>query len=297
MRLFRRKPERPSRPPVARRVQELEIITARLIRLGLAGEYHAAFHGRGLEFAQVREYQPGDDIRTIDWNVTARTGLPHVKQFVEERDLTVVLAVDVSASMSFGSLDRRKGDVAAELAAVLAFAAEQNNDRAGLLLFGDQLRRYTPPRRGRAHIQRLVRDVLCEATRGKTDLERAARFLERVLVKRSVIIFISDFLGVEVRRALRRLAVRHDVIALRITDPREERFPPGAVARLIDAESGTERLVRLSRAEVSSRAAAAQSALYDDFRRMAVDAIDVSTAIPYDRTLIRFFRQRIARMS
>ena len=175
MRLFHRK-QKPPPPPVARRVQELEIITSRLIRLGLAGEYHAAIHGRGIEFAQVREYQPGDDVRHIDWNVTARTGLAHVKEFVEERDLTVVIALDISGSMTFGSLDRRKSDIAAELTAVLAFAAEQNNDRAALLLYADEVRRFVPPRRGRKHIQQLVRTALTEVATGRTNLDRAARF-------------------------------------------------------------------------------------------------------------------------
>jgi uncharacterized protein (DUF58 family) len=296
MRLFQRKPDRP-KPSVARRVQELEIITARLIRLGLAGEYHAAFHGRGLEFAQVREYQPGDDVRSIDWNVTARTGLPHVKQFIEERDLTVVIALDISASMSFGSLDRRKSEVAAELTAVLAFSAEQNNDRAGLLLFSDEVRGFVPPRRGRPHIQQLVRRALTGSSSGQTDLERAARFLERVLVKRSVVIVISDFLEVDARKALRRLAVKHDIIALRVIDPREESFPSSGLVRLRDSESGRELLVRMRGSEIASRAEGARRALHESFRRMAIDTIDVSTAIPYDRTLIRFFRQRIARMS
>jgi uncharacterized protein (DUF58 family) len=293
--MFRKPP--PPRPPIARRVQELEIITSRLIRLGLAGEYHAAFHGTGIEFAQVREYQPGDDIRTIDWNVTARTGLPHVKQFVEERDLTILIAVDTSASMSFGSVDRKKSDLAAELTAVLAFAAEQNNDRAGLLLFSDDVKRYIPPRRGRVHVQTLVRTALGEGAvpAGRTALERAGRFLERVLVKRSVIIFISDFLDADPRKSLQRLAAKHDVIVLRVVDPREERFPRRGLIRLIDAESGREQLVPLGRSQVSARAEAVRRQLHTDMRRAAIDSVDVSTAVPYDRTLIRFFQQRIER--
>src|SRR5438105_15800725 len=139
--------------PVAKRVRDLEILSARLIRAGFAGDYHSAFHGRGIEFSQVREYQPGDDIRSIDWNVTARSGAPHVKEFVEERDLTVLVAVDVSASMAFGSVDWRKCDVAAELAAVFAFSAVQNNDRVGLMLYADRIVQFVPPRRGRAHAQ------------------------------------------------------------------------------------------------------------------------------------------------
>src|SRR5215210_4222396 len=156
MRLFKRKAPS-SREPVIRRVKDLELASARLIRAGFAGDYHSAFHGRGIEFSQVREYMPGDDIRTIDWNVTARSGVPHVKQFIEERDLTILIAVDVSGSMSFGSVDWRKCDIAAELASVFAFSAVENSDRVGLLLFSDRVRTYIAPRRGRAHAQVIVK--------------------------------------------------------------------------------------------------------------------------------------------
>src|SRR6185436_7463570 len=156
MSLFKRKPP-DLRTPVIRRVRELEIASARMIRAGFAGDYHSAFHGRGIEFSQVREYMAGDDIRAIDWNVTARTGVPHVKEFIEERDLTVIIAVDVSGSMGFGSVDWRKCDIAAELAAVFAFSAVENSDRAGLLPFSKNVTKYIPPRRGRGHAQVIVR--------------------------------------------------------------------------------------------------------------------------------------------
>src|SRR5712691_9068783 len=165
MRLLR--PKLPEfREPIARRVRDLEVLSARLIRAGFAGDYHSAFHGRGIEFSQVREYQPGDDVRTIDWNVTARSGAPHVKEFIEERDLTVLVAVDVSGSMAFGSVDWRKCDIAAELAAVFAFSAVQNSDRIGLLLFSTATRAYIPPRRGHAHAQVIVRAAIDAAMRG-----------------------------------------------------------------------------------------------------------------------------------
>src|SRR5881392_4175424 len=176
---FTRKPPE-FRPPIPRRVRDLEIASARLIRLGFAGDYHSAFHGRGIEFSQVREYQPGDDIRTIDWNVTARSGVPHVKEFVEERDLTVLVAIDVSGSMDFGSVDWRKCDIAAELAAVFAFSAVQNSDRIGLLLFSTATRAYIPPRRGHAHAQVIVRaavDAAMRGPRGAADFDAAGRFL------------------------------------------------------------------------------------------------------------------------
>ncbi|HUF16462.1 MAG TPA: DUF58 domain-containing protein [Thermoanaerobaculia bacterium] len=287
------------KPPLARRVRELEIITARLIRLGLAGEYHAAFHGQGLEFAQVREYQAGDDIRTIDWNVTARSGVPHVKQFVEERDLTVILAIDVSSSMMFGSIDRRKIDLASELSAVLAFSAEQNGDRIGMLLFSDTVKNYLPPKRGKVHVQTIVRSALLagEHGGGATRFDRAVEFIERVSRKRAVIIFISDFLDPEFPRSMRRLSSRHDVISLRIEDPREQRFPRRGIVWLVDSESGQRVAVDLSQQKVAALAVAREQFLLDEFRRMGVDAVALSTAAPYDRTLVKFFKQRIARMS
>src|ERR1700682_4343180 len=189
------------REPLSRRVAQLEVLSARLIRAGFAGDYHSAFHGRGIEFSQVREYQPGDDIRTIDWNVTARTGLPHVKEFIEERDLTVIIAVDVSGSMAFGSVDWRKCDIAAELASVFAFSAVQNSDRVGLLLFSDRVRTYIPPKKGRGHAQ---------------VIERATPCLERVSAKRAVVILLSDFIDGTFDSSLKRLNRKHDLIAIAI---------------------------------------------------------------------------------
>src|SRR5437764_13734022 len=192
------RPRKPRfRVPLTRRVRDLEILSARLIRAGFAGDYHSAFHGRGIEFSQVREYQPGDDVRTIDWNVTARSGSPHVKEFIEERDLTVLVAIDVSGSMAFGSVDWRKCDIAAELAAVFAFSAAESSDRIGLLLFSNNVRRYIPPRRGRMHAQVIVRSAVHPAIRGcegTADLDAAARYLEHVSARRAVVIVISDFL-------------------------------------------------------------------------------------------------------
>ena len=294
---FRRRPPR-FRVPLTRRVTQLEVLSARLIRAGFAGDYHSAFHGRGIEFAQVREYQPGDDIRSIDWNVTARSGVPHVKEFVEERDLTVIVAIDVSGSMSFGSVDWRKCDIAAELTAVFAFSAVQNSDRIGLLLFSSATRRFLPPRRGRAHAQVIVRAAVDAAMRGPSgtaDFEGAGRFLERVNAKRSVVIVLSDFLDLNFERTLKRLNRRHDVVAVTIADPREERFPGGGLARLLDAESGQSRLVDLAAADVERRAAARRQQVGRRFRNAGVDRLEVSTAMPYDRDLLRFFRERALR--
>jgi uncharacterized protein (DUF58 family) len=298
VRLFRRK-EPLFQTPIARRVRDLEILSSRLIRAGFAGDYHSAFHGRGIEFSQVREYQPGDDIRTIDWNVTARTGLPHVKEFIEERDLTVLVAVDVSGSMAFGSVDWRKCDIAAELAAVFAFSAVENADRVGLVLFSDSIRGFVPPRRGRAHAQVIARMAVAAAMSGcsgTADLDRASLFLERVSAKRAVVLVISDYLNVNFERTMKRLNRRHDVIAVSISDPREERFPPGALARVVDAEDGRMRLIDLGAADVGRRAMQRQQQIARRFRTAGVDALAISTAMPYDRLLLRFFRERVRRV-
>ncbi len=291
--LFRRqKPD--LRAPLVRRVRDLEILSARLIRAGFAGDYHSAFHGRGIEFSQVREYQPGDDIRTIDWNVTARSGIPHVKQFIEERDLTILIAVDVSGSMSFGSVDWRKSDIAAELTSVFAFSAVENADRVGLLLFSDRVERYIPPRRGHPHAQVLVHAIcrpsaLGPRPSGTTNIATVAAFLERVSAKRAVVILISDFLDVDFERPLKRLNRKHDVIAISIADPREERFPATGLVRLIDAETGDGRLLDLRRTIVQ------RPQLERRFRTSGIDWLPLSTAVPYDRQLLRFFRERMAR--
>jgi uncharacterized protein (DUF58 family) len=295
--MFRRKPPKIERP-VARRVHDLELISARMIRAGFAGDYHSAFHGRGIEFSQVREYIPGDDVRTIDWNVTARSGVPHVKEFIEERDLTVVVAVDVSGSMGFGSVDWRKSDIAAELTAIFALSAVENSDRIGLLLFAEGIRTFIPPRRGRAHAQVLIRaavDAAMAGVHGSADLDVAIRFLERVAVKRAVIIVLSDFLDLHFERPLNRLGRKHDVIAIPVTDPREERFPTGGLARLIDMESGESRLVELKRGDVERRALQRREQLLRRFRAAEIDHLAISTSAPYDRSLLRFFRERAAR--
>ena len=295
--IFKRKPPQ-SRQPLQRRVRDLEIVSARLIRAGFAGDYHSAFHGRGIEFSQVREYLPGDDIRAIDWNVTARSGVPHVKEFIEERDLTILVAVDVSGSMAFGSIDWRKIDIAAELAAVFAFSAVQNSDRVGLLLFADSVRTFLPPRRGRSHAQVIVRgavDAAMHGCSGSANFDAAAMFLDRVAVKRAVVIVISDFLDSDFEKPLRRLNRRHDVVAITLGDPREERFPDRGIVRLVDAESGEVRAVDLRASDVGRRASMRRQTLKRRLIQSGVDHLQLSTAVPYDRELLRFFRERVAR--
>jgi uncharacterized protein (DUF58 family) len=292
MRWFRRRDA--ERQPVAapKRIRQLELLSARLVQSGLAGQYHAAFHGHGLEFAQVREYQPGDDVRTIDWNVTARSGIPHVKQYVEERDLNLLVMLDVSGSMSFGSKLKRKSDVAIELLSIFAFAALENGDRVGLLMFDDRVRLYRPPSRRRGAVLRMLREAVAhEWDRKTTGFSDAAEFARRVLLRRSVVVVVSDFLGFEAARALEHLAVRHDLVALHLVDPREERFPARGLIRLVDAESGEEHDVDL-RARAFLDAAARRTAIDRSFRAAGTDRLEIAVSSDYDRDLMRFFASR-----
>jgi uncharacterized protein (DUF58 family) len=294
---FLASPPAEPRAPVVRRVKELELITARLIRSGFAGQYHAAFHGRGVEFSQVREYQQGDDIRTIDWNVTARSGVPHVKEFVEERDLAIMIALDVSRSMHFGSVDRRKIDLAVELAAVLSFAALQNGDRVGLTLFSEDVRAFIPPKRGRVHTQSVIRHAIVAGRHlsGATDFGRNIDFLARALKRRTVVIFLSDFLGDGFERPLKRLGVRHDVIVLRIGDPREARLPGKGLVSIVDSETGAQRVVDLASNDAARAAGLIRRQVGDSLAASGTDVVEISTAIPYERALTRFFESRVGR--
>jgi uncharacterized protein (DUF58 family) len=247
-----------------------------------------------MEFAEVREYQPGDDARTIDWNVTARMGAPYVKKFVEERDLTLLLMVDVSGSQSFGSQFLLKRDYAAELAAVLAFSAVANHDRVGAILFSDRVEGYVPPGRGRDHALRIVRDLLALDPAGRgTDLALALRFARGVLRRRGIVALISDFQAEGYERALGVLRRRHDVIALRLSDPRETAMPAAGLVALRDPETGERRVVDTSdarvRALLSGGDATAAAAV---FKRTRVDALNLSTAESYERPLNAFFKKR-----
>ena len=230
--------------------------------------------------------------------MTARSGVPHVKKFVEERDLSILLALDVSGSMSFGSVDRRKIDLAVEIAAVLAFSALENGDRVGLALVGDGVRRMIPPRRGRVHAQAVIRTALgaSRAAEGAGDMETALGFLSRALRKKTVVVLLSDFLGGgRYANALRRLATRHDVIAVRLSDPREAHFPRKGLVTLVDAESGEQRMVDLRSKDASRAAAAVRRGADEALTSSGVDFVDVSTAVPYERALVRFFERRSGR--
>lgn len=282
---------------LARKVRLLEIHTRHLVNDVFSGEYSSVFKGRGIEFAEVREYQPGDDVRTIDWNVTARRGTPYVKRFVEERELTVVLAVDGSASTRFGTRGQLKRERAAEVAAVLGLAANRNNDRAGALLFAEGVEAYVPPRKGKTHVLRLVRDILSfdPAARG-TDLAGAIQFLARVLHRRSVIFLLSDFFDEGWERPLTALAVRHDVVALTLEDRRDRTLPDVGLVEVVEPESGQRRWldtgssrVREAYEEAHERAVAARRAA---FQRAGIDAVAIDTMEDWVEPLQRFFQAR-----
>jgi uncharacterized protein (DUF58 family) len=280
-----------------REVKRLEITTRHAVTEVFAGEYSSAFKGRGMEFAEVREYQPGDDIRAIDWNVTARAGRPFIKRFTEERELTVVLAIDLSGSERFGSVERLKRQVAVETAALLAFAGLRKNDRVALLIFTDHVELYLPPRKGARHTLRLVRELLAfEPRRRHTSIRAAADHLAHVLKRRSVVFVISDFLAADFEEPMRLLGRRHDLIALRVFDPREEELPPAGLVEFEDAETG-ERMVidaasRRVRRRLTALAHERRRRLQDALRRARADLVELSTAAPYAHELAMFFRAR-----
>jgi uncharacterized protein (DUF58 family) len=282
---------------VLKKIRRIEIRTNRMVSDLFAGQYHSVFKGQGMEFQEVREYQAGDDIRAIDWNVTARMGHPFIKKFVEERELTVMLLVDISRSMDFGGGEQTKRDLAAEVAAVLAFAAVRNNDRVGLILFSDEVEHYLPPRKGTRHVLRVIRDVLTvKPTRQGTSVTQALHYLNRLAHRRSVAFLVSDFFDVNFENALAVSAKRHDVIATQIRDARDATWPAAGLIEWEDAETGRRMLVDTSdpatRRALEARSADRQRLLRDTFRKRAVDAMDLTTGQPYANALARFFLKR-----
>jgi uncharacterized protein (DUF58 family) len=286
-------------------MRQLEIRTRRMVNDSLSGAYHSVFKGRGMDFDEVREYSPGDEVRTIDWNVTARAGRPFVKKFTEERELTIFLLVDISASGNFGSGASSKRDLAAELASVLAFSAIRNSDKVGLLLFTDRVERYLPPKKGRRHVLRVVRDILYHAPDGTgTDLVKALDVVNHVLHRRAIVFLISDFESpkdpvvarVELRRAMRQTNRRHDLIAVHIEDPREKELPNVGILSLEDAETGE--IIELDTASSSVRKLFKERSLErgrrlaSDFRSEGVDTLQLQTDAPYIPALQRFFKTR-----
>jgi uncharacterized protein (DUF58 family) len=286
---------------VIRQIRRLQLKARRAVEDLLGGEYHSVFKGTGIAFEDVREYQPGDDIRTIDWNVTARMGHPFIKRFVEERELTVVLVVDCSASQQFGTRLQQKREVAAELAAVIAFSAISNNDKVGLLQLTDRVERFVPPRKGIRHVLRLIRDILFfQPERRGTCLREALDYLNRVLHRRTIVFLLSDFLDRDFEKSLKRTGRRHDLIAVRISDPREEEVPSVGLLELEDAETGQR--VLLDTGSRSVRGAFADAArqrgemLRQLTRSAGIDLVEVATDGTHLDALIRFFKVRERRL-
>jgi uncharacterized protein (DUF58 family) len=280
-------------------VRRLELTTRHLVRDVLAGAYLSVFRGRGVEFSEVREYQPGDDVRSIDWNVTARLGAPHVKQYVEERALTVMFLVDVSASTRFGSRRRTKGELAAELCAVLALAAARNSDRVGALFFTDRVERVIRPRQGRRQALRVISELLAAEPAGRgTGVAAALDHLEPVLRRRAVLFILSDFwdAGADYGPVLARAARRHEVIALQLHDERERELPPTGLVSMWDPEDGAWRYVDTGspavRAHFRRRMEEFDATLAARFRAHGIDALRLETGRPYAEPLLGFFRAR-----
>lgn len=280
-----------------RRVRRIRLRTRQVVNDALAGQYHAAFKGRGMEFEEVRPYQIGDDVRTIDWNVSARLGEPHIKLFREERELTVLLAVDLSASQSFGTAMRFKRDLVAEFAATVAFSAAMNNDKIGLLSFTDQVEGYVPPRKGTNQVMRIVRDLLAIRTQGRgTDIGSAIAELDRVLRQRAVVFVVSDFLDEGWERSLLAARRRHDVVPVVITDPREHELPAMGMVEFTDPETGKRAVIDTGRRrhrrrfEEAARAASERRDLA--LRKMRLDPLVLETGSDFVEPLTAYFRRR-----
>jgi len=278
-------------------IHKLDITTKRLVTDLFAGEYESVFRGRGIEFSEVREYQIGDDIRSIDWNVTARIGRPYTKRFVEERELTVMLLVDISGSGSFGSSEKTKREFAAEVAALLAYSAFSNQDKVGLLLFSDQTEKYLAPKKGRTHLLEILRDLLYLEPKGKgTDLKMALEFLNRVIPRRCVVFIISDFVAQEYWNLLKMTHKRHDAVCIVVRDPRELELPGVGLVEFEDAETGEAMVVNTSqgdfRKHYERKAREREAVLFDQMNTIGLDAISVSVGEPYIESLMKFFKTR-----
>lgn len=286
---------------VLKKVRKLEIKTRRLVDGLLQGAYHSIFKGRGIEFSDVREYMQGDDIRTIDWNVTARMNQPYVKEFIEERDLTVMILLDVSGSHEFGS-EKSKKWAAAELAASLMFAAMHNNDQVGLALFTDKVEKFIPPRKGKRHVMKLIRDMISHKPESRlTDIGSSIRYVSRIIKKRSIIFIISDFMSEDdYHKPLKMMQNRHDVIAVNLNDLREHEMPDIGYIQLEDEETGEQLMVDTSdpqfREEYSRLTSEHDARLKESFKKMKIDSIDLKSHEPFEVPLKRFFAMRSRKM-
>ncbi len=285
---------------ILKKVRQIEIVTGRLVSDVFAGEYESIFKGRGMEFHEVREYVPGDDIRSIDWNVTARAGHPYVKKFVEERELTVIIMADMSGSGSFGTRNKMKIELMAEIGAVLSFSAIKNNDKVGLLLFTDKVEKFIPPKKGRMHVLRVIRELLYYKPESrKTSINSALEYMAKVLKKRSVVFLISDFMDSNYEKLLGIMNKRHDIVGISISDPAEKNLPDIGLVEFEDAETGEALFLDTGdvflKKEIAKRQASLANARKKAFRSIGMDSIDISTDKPYIEPLILFFKSRAKR--
>lgn len=282
---------------IFKKIRRIELRTRKMVNELFSGEYHSTFKGQGMEFEEVREYQPGDDIRLIDWNVTARTGFPHVKKFREERELSVIFLVDASSSGVFGTKERFKADTAAELCALLAFSAIKNNDKVGMIIFTDKIEKFIPPKKGKAHVLRLIREILYFKPQGtRTDISGALEYFNRVIKKRSVVFLISDFMSEDFMKPLQIANRKHDLIAMKISDPRELQFEDVGLIELEDAETGETLVIDTGsaqfRSDFASRAAEDNFNLNRTLRLIDLDFIHIISNQNYIIPLINFFKMR-----
>jgi uncharacterized protein (DUF58 family) len=280
-----------------KKVRKIEIKTKGLSNHIFAGEYHTAFKGKGMAFSEVREYQPGDDIRSIDWNVTARYNSPFVKVFEEEREMTVMLLIDVSASGNFGTQEQFKRELATELAAILAFSAIKNNDKVGVIFFTDKVEQFIPPKKGKSHILRIIREVLAFEPKGKgTDIAGALEYFSAVIKKRSICFILSDFMSKEFEKPLKIASKKHDLVALRIYDTREETLPNIGLVPMQDSETEKIQFVDTSSKKVRDNFAKNRALKTEKLRKLlpasGVDLIDITTGADYVKPLINFFKTR-----
>ena len=282
---------------IIKKIRRIEISTNRLVNNIFAGEYESAFKGKGMEFDEVREYQHGDEVRTIDWNVTAKMGYPFVKKFVEERELIMMLLVDVSGSTEFGTHQQKKSEIIAEISALLAFAAIKNNDKVGLICFTDQVELFIPPRKGKKHVLRLIRDILYfESKRTATDLKTVLSFLERIQKRKSVVFLISDFRDDDYEKPLQRINPRHDLIAIVVADRRETEFPDVGLIELEDTETGD--IILFDSSSAKTRQYYQEKNLDEitkrqkNFLKNKIDNIEIHADQSYTQSLIHFFQYR-----
>lgn len=280
-----------------KQVRQIEIRTKGLVNQVFSGEYHSVFKGRGMEFSEVREYQFGDDIRNIDWNVTARFGHPFIKIFEEERELTLILMVDLSGSLMFGSVAKTKQRIAAELSAILAFSALKNNDKVGLILFTDKIEKFVPPRKGRKHVLRIIREVLSFEPEGKsTNIRAALEYMNNAIKKKSIAFLISDFMDEGYEKILRIVGRKHDLIGIVLDDRREKEIPNLGLIKLADAETGVERWIDTSSRRVREKMVfnrkEKEKIRNSIFIKSRLDKIEVTTGSNYIQPLVQFFRRR-----